>query len=277
MQIIVRTSSGSATVAPAVGGVFTGLATGMFIDPCIVFPNGATITDIQVAASESFTASAYAAQESHLYSLNVREIEVVSFGFVATSSLVARIGEVDDATVVSLGVSAVSSVVCLIEGLEGMCVVFGITSVSELKCASLLSSTRAAELGFESTHKLTCAANLQVTRAVELGFESAPSLRCKASLKVTWAVSLSFARSHPLTANAELTIPKMVSLVVWTYRYYPDPIIRRDTSSRAPSLPDNRWVFSDRMGIEPYESPLNRRDSPIRLSIIMPVASLTIT
>lgn len=270
MQIIVRTSSGSATVAPAVGAVFTGLATGMFIDPCIVFPAGATITDIQVAASESFTASVNAAQESHLYSLNVRETEVVSFGFVATSSLVARIGAADDATVVSLSVSAVSSVACLIEGLEGRRAALGLTSVSELKCTALLTSTRALDLGFEATHSLTCAANLQVTRALDLGFESTHSLRCKASLKVTRAESLGFVRSHSLTAKATLKIAPVILLSLKTHYTYRLPQIIWDTRF-------SWWAFDDETGIFPRRNPIYRTVVGRHKGQISPCAVLTIT
>lgn len=254
MTIIGSTQAGAAYVdVPTDSGKFLGLATGMFIDPCVVFPAGATITDLQVGASEAFATSVNAAQESYAYAFNVREIEVIYLRCAATSSLVAQVGDAPAALVVLLGVSADSSVICLIEGLVGMCAALGITSVSELKCAASLSSTRALGLGFESTHSLTCAANLQVTRAVELGFMASPQLVCKASLKVTRAESLGFARSHSLTAKATLKLAPVILLSIETRYTYSLPRIIWDTRF-------SWWAFDDETDIYPHRNPIYREN-----------------
>ena len=91
MNIVGSTAVGSPNVSPKLGGSFTGLATGMVISPCVVFPAGATIVDLRISAGESFEASVNAAEESYLYTFKVQETTVMSLSFAVTHPLIAKV------------------------------------------------------------------------------------------------------------------------------------------------------------------------------------------
>lgn len=161
MTVTVNTTTGSATVASA-AGKFSGISTGMIIKPCLVFPNGATISAINVLLL-SFTASVNASQTSYGYTLTL--LDSVSVPLYCSIAIAAEASISDlpyfppeDVYISQCSITA--TLVVVIGSLSGF--------VESLSC--ITSSKLIAEIPsiFGPANMLACSiqSNLQVTSTI---------------------------------------------------------------------------------------------------------------